>query len=398
MSYLTVNAGSSSLKIAVFTDHQSLDPQLSVAVEGIGTDKAVLLSLTEDYAKAIPVAIDAPSHEIAAQNVANWLAAEQHIPAEDITIIGYRFVHGGLKFRDATLINDDVVTEITAITDLAPNHTPAALATLSVFRTAFSQATHVACFDTAFYKNLPRIATLLPLPIDLQKELGIQRFGFHGLSYQSLLQSFRAHEGEAAANGRVIMAHLGSGASVTALKNGEPVDTSMGFTPVSGIMMSTRTGDIEPGVITYIEKQKNLSPDEMSHITSHQSGLLGVSGLSADMHTLLQNQQENSQAADAIELFCYTIKKQIGAYASILGGIDSIVFSGGIGERSDEIRARVCAGLEYLGVSIDTDRNQAQQRLISSDQSGVGVHVIQAREDTSIIQQAYEITQRKVAE
>jgi acetate kinase len=381
---LSINAGSSSLKVAVFDATQLESPISSVSIEGIGTDTAAILpDGNEEAARHLPIATAREAVEVVKQ----WLSNDIAIASDTVLAIGYRVVHGGERFTEATRITPTVLEYLDTLTPLAPNHMPSTLSVIAAFQAAYPSTDHVACFDTSFFSDIPEVAKTLPLP----QEYDIRRFGFHGLSYSSLLESFRQHEGETAACGRVIMAHLGSGASVSALKNGRPVDMSMGFTPVSGIMMSTRSGDIEPEALTYLQREKGLSVVAISELVSRKSGLLGVSGVSAEMHTLLAKQHEDNQVALAVELFCYKVKKQIGAYAAVLGGVDSLIFSGGIGERSAEIRQRICADLSFLGIIIDEKRNQHNERLISEDGAGVGVHVIPAREDVSIVRQTYSV-------
>ena len=371
MAVLSVNAGSSSLKVSVFDRADLSQPRASLAIEDIEAGITALRT--------------------AVQKVQDWLQGELSLQQTDIEAIGHRVVHGGERYSSAALITHDLLFYLESITPLAPNHMPSALASISAFSSAYPDAKQVACFDTCFFHDIPDVAKTLPIPLTLQKESGIRRYGFHGLAYQGLLDSFRQHEGEAAYKGRVILAHLGSGASLTAVENGKPIDMSMGFTPISGIMMSTRSGDLEPGVLTYLATQKHMTTGAISHLLSHQSGLLGVSEMTADMHALLDNQQQNPKAALAIDLFCYKIKKQIGAYAAALGGVDSIIFSGGIGERSAEIRARILQGLEFLGIVVDKTLNAKNSRLISADGSIVGVHVIPAREEYSIITQTIAV-------
>lgn len=374
MAILSVNAGSSSLKVSVFERDFLESARDSLAIEDIEPTLHAL--------------------EQAVQQVQNWLQNTLSLQPGDIEAIGHRVVHGGEKYSSAERITPDLLAYLASITPLAPNHMPSALAALNAFQQTYPQVQHVACFDTSFFHSVPEVAKTLPIPLTLQKESHIRRYGFHGLSYAGLLDSFQQHEGSVAANGRVIMLHLGSGASVAATKNGQPIDMTMGFTPISGIMMSTRSGDLEPGVLTFLANEKGMSTDQISHLLSHESGLLGVSETTADMHVLLDTQNQNPKGALAVELFCYKIKKTIGAYAAALGGVDSIIFSGGIGERSAEIRRRICQDLEFLGIVIDEQRNQGNERLISSDQSNVGVHVILAREDHSIITQTLEVINR----
>lgn len=379
--YVTVNAGSSSLKVAVF-DESSLDgPQLSVAVEGIGTYDASLIPNGE-YGQASTQLVAAPDHSTASSTIISWLKT-QGVVLEDIEGIGHRVVHGGERYSGPVIIDDEVITYLQSIVPLAPNHTPVILACLKVFRDYFKDVTHVACFDTAFFHDLPMAAQTIAVPEDVRSS-GVRRYGFHGLSYEYILGDFAAHEGAVAASGRVIMAHLGSGASLSAVKDGQPIDTTMGFTPASGIVMSTRTGDIDPGLIDYLIREKNMASADISKLVYKQSGLLGISGTTSDMYTLIQSRQEDPLADLAVNVFCYTIKKTIGAYAAALGGVDSLIFSAGIGERSATIRKQITDGLEFLGIIIDDERNERGDRLISAEHSRVGVHVIPTHEDTII--------------
>ncbi len=387
---LVVNAGSSSLKIDVYVTQPELDAVTSVSVENIGSSAAELLP-GKVQSRTEATVIDATDHTQAIKACLDWLATQR---AFSIGSVAYRVVHGGARFNHATELDDEAVEYLRSITKLAPNHMPPVLACIDYFRTQLSDVSHVACFDTAFFADAPVEAKRFALP-KRYAEKGVVRYGFHGLSYSYLLSSFSQHEGASAAQGRVIMLHLGSGASITATRGGVPVDMSMGFTPMSGIVMGTRTGDIDPGALLYIMQQEGLDAEVMSGIIMKQSGLLGVSGTTADMRELLKVQHHDEDAALAIELFCRSAKKTVGAYAALLGGVDSIIFTGGIGERSAEVRARILSGLEYLGVSINESRNEAAARLISADEARVGVHVIPAREDYSIATQAYELLDKK---
>ncbi len=388
--FLVINAGSSSLKVALYGGEHS-EPIISVSIEDIGSPEAHLVPESQ-YGTDQTITIDASTHEEAAIQAKQWI--ESQIPQLLlIRAVGYRIVHGGDRLKEPTVLNPEVIGYLESLTPLAPNHMPATLQCIQVFERIYDDAVHIGCFDTAFFAGVPELAHTLPLPRSF-REKGMRRYGFHGLSYEYLLNSFREHEGEAAARGRLIFLHLGSGASISALAGGQPVDMSMGFTPVSGIMMSTRTGDIEPGVLIYMQQQLGLKPDEVFDIVAKQSGLLGISGQTGDMYTLLQSQHEDSAAALAIELFCYTIKKTIGAYTAVLGGVDSIVFTGGIGERSAEIRSRILSGLEFLGIRLDDARNKASGRCISSGDSQTGVHVIPAREDRTILTQMHDVLRK----
>lgn len=390
MVLLSINAGSSSLKVSVFDRNELNTPRASLFVEGIGTPNAALIPNgvygSEDTEHPV---ID--SFEDAAEQVKTWLSSKLDVQAADIEAIGYRVVHGGERYKSASLVDAELLDYLKSITPLAPNHMPATLTAITAFQEAYPDAPQVACFDTSFFHDVPEVAKMFPLPLDLQKEHNIRRYGFHGLSYQFLLGNFKENEGEAAAGGRIIMAHLGSGASIAAVKDGQPIDMSMGFTPVSGIMMSTRSGDLEPGLVTYLQNELGMSVAEVSELVTHKSGLLGVSGKTADMYTLVQTQHEDENVAFTLDLFCYKITKTMGSYIAALGGIDSIIFSGGIGERSAEIRRRVMENFKFLGVEIDEERNEKNARQISSDTSKVGVHVIQTQEDFSIISQSLAI-------
>ncbi len=379
--YLTVNAGSSSLKVSVYTLETDSSPSVSVAIEGIGTFDAYLIPNGE-YGQPSVLTVAAANHTKAAELVIKWLEAKG-VDISQIEGIGHRVVHGGERYSEAVVIDDDVVAYFDSLVPLAPNHTPVILACLKVFRDHYHTVPHIACFDTAFFHHLPEVARTIAVPVEIRQS-GVRRYGFHGLSYEYILGDFKTHEGEAAANGRLVIAHLGSGASLAAVKNGQPVDTTMGFTPASGIVMSTRTGDIDPGLIDYLLRERHMTPQEVSTMVYKQSGLLGVSGVTADMHSLLQHRHNNPQADLAINLFCYTIKKTIGAYAAAMGGVDSIIFSAGIGERSAAIRAQILDGLGFLGVAVDSERNERGDRLISAEHSGTGVHVIPTHEDIII--------------
>jgi len=390
MVLLSINAGSSSLKVSVFDPEDLTAAKASVSVEEIGTPNATFTLIGPDQDKDTrQPSIESPQE--AAQLVKQWLQEELSITAADIAGIGHRVVHGGDKYASAARITTELLAYLKSITPLAPNHMPSTLTAITAFTDAYPETPQVACFDTSFFHTIPEVARTLPLPLALQRGNNIRRYGFHGLSYEYLLKDFEAQEGTEAAHGRVIFAHLGSGASIAACKDGVPIDMSMGFTPVSGIMMSTRSGDIEPGVLSFLQKEKGMSVDEISELVTHKSGLLGVSGTTADMYTLLQTQGTNPDVQLAVELFCYKIKKTIGGFVAALGGIDSIVFSGGIGERSAEIRARVCDSFEFVGLKIDDARNSANSRLISADDSKVGVHVIPTKEDLSIITQTQAV-------
>lgn len=386
MAYLlTCNAGSSSIKLSLF-EADTLSKRASAAVENIGQAQPQFLT---DYST---VPVDTFTHTAAARHLTQWVKTQ--LENDFLTSIGHRVVHGGGSFVEPTAINEQVKLQFESLKSLDPDHMPPILETLAVLQEAFPTVSHIACFDTAFFHDLPTNAKLTTLPRKYYEQ-GVRRYGFHGLSYEFIVQDFANHEGEQAAHGRVIMAHLGSGCSLAALKDKQPQETTMGFTPTSGLPMSTRSGDIDPGIAIYLAEHYGIdSPQALNSVVNHESGLLGVSDLSADMLTLLQNQETNQQAAEAVELFCYQVSKSIGALSVSIGGLTSLIFSGGIGERSSEIRQRICERLDFLGIRIDSHRNAHHERLISADESDVGVHVIRTDEAVSIARATTQVLKK----
>jgi acetate kinase len=390
-----VNAGSSSIKLAYFligsepNSHQNTS-LLELTAVNIGQPSAALhIRLNgqppQEYHQAIA------NHEAAALLLLGKLSDET--PLANIAAVGHRIVHGGPHYAGPQHITEEVERDLQTLAGLDPEHTPIALRLIHILRQRLPDARQVACFDTAFFHDLPAVAQIIPLPQKYRQQ-GLRRYGFHGLSYDYLLSSFGRIAGETAANGRVILAHLGSGASLAAIHHGKPVDITMGFTPVSGITMSTRSGDIDPDVAWYLQQQFGVSTEEYHRIIHSESGLLGVSGSSADMRTLLEHEATDQSAALAVELFCYDVKKAIGALSATLGGLDSLIFSGGIGEQSAIIRARVCAGLGFLGIELDEAANAKHRELIASDASRVGVHVLPTNEAQVIYQQTLQAINR----
>jgi acetate kinase len=275
--------------------------------------------------------------------------------------------------------------ELRRISPYDPDHLPGEILLIEAFRQRHPKLPQVACFDTAFHSTMPRVARLLPIPRRFDA-LGVQRYGFHGLSYAYLMDELARVANAKAAQGRVILAHLGSGASLAGVQGGKSSDTSMGFTPAAGLPMGTRPGDLDPGVAWYMMRSENLTPKQFNHIIHHESGLLGVSETSSDMRDLIERQASDVRAAEAVELFCYQTRKWIGAFAAVLGGLDTLVFAGGVGENSVEVRARVCRGLGFLGIEFDEARNAANAPLISTDASRVAVRVIRTDEELMIAQ------------
>ena len=297
--------------------------------------------------------------------------------------MGHRVVHGGPKHIQPERITPQMVEELRRLSPFDPEHLPEEILLTEAFHRRFPELPQVACFDTAFHHDLPRVARLLPIP-RRYAALGVRRYGFHGLSYAFLMEELARLEGAETARGRVILAHLGNGASLAAVRDGKPVDTSMGFTPASGVPMGTRSGDLDPGLAWYLARTEGMSAQRFNEMVNAQSGLLGMSETSSDMRDLLDREGRDVRAAEAIALFCYQVKKCIGAFAAALGGLDTLVFAGGIGEHAPRIRTRICDGLEFLRIELDETRNAASEGVISAAISRVVVRVIHTDEELMI--------------
>jgi acetate kinase len=377
---LTVNSGSSSIKFALYPTNSPTTRLLSGKLERIGLPKPVL-TIHNGAGEAAPRVIAAPNHLVAGEFLLRWL--DEHVGFARIDGIGHRVVHGGLKITQAQVVTRRLVGELRRISPYDPEHMPSGIQLMEVFHRRCPQLPQVACFDTAFHRDMPRVAKLLPIPRRFDTK-GVQRFGFHGLSYTYLMEELKRVAGAKAARGRLILAHLGNGASLAAVRNGKSIDTSMGFTPAAGIPMSTRSGDLDPGLFWYLARTENMTGYQFHEMVHHQSGLLGVSQISSDMRDLLACEAKDVRAAEAVALFCYQVKKWIGSFAAALGGLDTVVFAGGIGENAVEVRARVCGGLEFLGIRLDAKRNRASAAVISSRASRVTVRVIRTDEEVTI--------------
>jgi acetate kinase len=322
-------------------------------------------------------------HAVAVQVLVDQLS--RYSGEGEIQAVGHRVVHGGSLYTDPVLLSRDVMDELHRLSPYDPEHLPAEISLMETFVKQYPSAPQVACFDTGFHQHLPRVASILAIPRRYEAN-GIRRYGFHGLSYAYLLAELDRIAGSAAARGRVIMAHLGNGASMVAVRDGQSVDTTMGFTPASGFPMSTRSGDLDPGLFPYLTKTEGMTAEQFQHMVNAQSGLLGVSEISPDMKDLLEQEHRDPRAAEAVALFCYQGKKWIGAYAAALGGVDQLVFSGGIGEQAPAIRARMCEGLAFLGIRLDQAANRAGAAVISNPDSRVTVRVMHTDEEIQIAQ------------
>ena len=377
---LTINGGSSSIKFYVYAIERPLRQLLQGQVESIGTKNTKLIFTDKKSGKKNTMAVDANSLEAATVFLIDWL--DKHTAVDAIQAIGHRIVHG-MNHTAPEMITAALLDELKAISAYDPEHLPGEIALITSFKKRFPALPHIACFDTSFHSGMPAVAKLLPIPARFRNK-GIQRYGFHGLSYAYLMEKLADNVSPEAAKRRVILAHLGNGASIAAVKDGKSMDTSMGFTPVSGLPMSTRTGDLDPGAAWYMMQSEKLNPDQFSHLINHESGLLAVAETSSDIRELLNDQHTDQRAAAAIEYFCYQTKKWIGSFAAVLGGADILVFAGGIGEHAPEIRSRICNGLQFLGIELDETANTANETIISAKGSRVLVYVIQTNEELMI--------------
>ena len=389
---LTINAGSSSIRFALFSEGAEPAKLLSGTLDRIGLGETSLRVVEADGQRrdVSDAGVSAVTdHASGAAGLIKWL--DTRFSRRSVAAIGHRVVHGGPRYGEPQLITPEVLTELRRLVPFAPNHMPAAVALIEAFQHHYPSAPQVACFDTAFHHDLPRVARTLSIP-RRYAAAGVRRYGFHGLSYSFLMEELARIAGPMAAHGRVILAHLGNGASLAAVRQGRCIDTSMGFTPMGGLMMGTRSGDMDPGVLTYLIREEGMSADDLESLVSKQSGLLGVSGKSSDMRTLLASEQNDSQAAEALDLFCYQARKWIGAFAAALGGVDTLIFSGGIGEHAPPVRARICDGLQFLGVHLDEPRNVADAPVISPDGTPVTIRVIPTDEEIIIAKGVYRLT------
>ena len=359
MNILALNAGSSSLKFRLFRVDDSVETMLMEGeAERVGGD-ALAAAAEKAIDQCRPLGIDA---------------------------VGHRVVQGGSKFTAATRVTPEMLTELKTLRGLDPLHNPGEIALIEATQKLLPGVPEVACFDTAFHRTLPEVAYIYALPHELSARLGLRRYGFHGLSHQYVSGQLLECLGRDAEGTRLITCHLGSGASACALRDGKSVDTSMGMTPLEGLVMGTRSGDVDPGLLLYLLREQNMTPEQLDDLLNKQSGLLGVSGVGSDLRDLEKAAAAgNAQAELALSLFAYRARKYLGAYAAALGGLDAIAFTGGIGERSPVMRGRICTGLEFLGVTLDTGANQNADgkaaAQISANGSAVSVWVIPTNEE-----------------
>ena len=380
---LTINGGSSSLKFALFHATESLPCVLSGKFDRIGLSGGSVTAIDVADGKPERRNLDLPNHAACFPVLGELLGA--HHLAGEVRAIGHRVVHGGNRYSAPERVTDDVLVELRHLSPFAPAHMPAQVALVEEARRLYPAVPQIACFDTAFHRHLSRVARLLPIPRRYDAA-GVQRYGFHGLSYSYLMHELERVAGPSAARGRVILAHLGNGASMAAVRDGRSIDTTMGFTPAAGLVMSTRSGDVDPGVVEYLARTEGMTAQQFYEMVHARSGLLGVSETSSDVRDLLAREATDIRAAEAVALFCYQAKKWIGALTAVLDGLDTIVFAGGIGENAPEIRARICDGLDYLGVRLDPTRNAVNAPVISEAGGRVAVRVIPTNEERFMAQ------------
>jgi acetate kinase len=386
---LTINGGSSSVKFALFEAAEPPRRILGGAIERVGTPGATLRVKGADRADDLSKAVTASDSAGAVETLMDWIEARSGRDA--LTAVGHRIVHGGPTYWKPERITAAMVHALRRLSPFDPEHLPEEILLIEAFQRRFPDLAQVACFDTAFHHDLPRVALLLPIPRRYEAQ-GVRRYGFHGLSYEFLMGELGRLAGPAA-QGRVILAHLGNGASLAAVREGKPIDTSMAFTPNSGVPMGARSGDLDPGLFFYFARSEGFGADQFNEMVNFRSGLLGVSETSSDMRDLVKRESRDVRAAEAVGLFCHQVKKCIGAFTATLGGLDTLVFAGGIGENAPIVRARICEGMGFFGIELDDRLNSANAGVISAAGGRVAVRVIRTDEEAVIARSVCDVLQ-----
>lgn len=376
---LTINAGSSSIRFALFAVSARPVRILEGKLDRIGSPEPILTAARAGQ-PAMPIKMSVDKSAAAIDSLLDWLEAQPGGASPGA--VGHRVVHG-MAHREPERVNATLIAALRNITPYDPEHLPREIELIEALQRRFPDAPQVVCYDTAFHRNMPAVATRLPIPSRYLAH-GVQRYGFHGLSYTFLMQELARLGDPAVAHGRIILAHLGGGASLAAVLGGKCIDTSMGFTPTAGLVMGTRSGDLDPGLMSYLALAEKMTAAQFQTMVNHESGLLGISESSSDVRDLLDREATDPRAREALAIFCYQAKKWIGSFAAALGGIDTLVFAGGIGENSAPVRGRICAGLEFLGMRVDELRNQQNSALISNADSAVAIRVIHTDEESVI--------------
>jgi acetate kinase len=385
---LAVNAGSSSLKLACFNVTGTKRKRtFGAVVERLGSD-APRATVERDGRREQSVLSAKPD----ARALAQWVS--QIVPLTELDAIGHRLVHGGASFRAPVRVTQEISRALRALVPIDPGHMPVELDLLDALTALRPGLPQIACFDTAFHAGMPRVARLLPLPRRYFTR-GIQRFGFHGLAFESVVEELARRAAPATLPARIVLAHLGSGSSLCALRDGRSLETTMAFTPVSGVTTSTRSGDLDAGLVAYLLREERLDASAFEQLVTHESGLLGLSETSADVRDLLARRSSDERAADALAVYCHGVKKALGACMALLGGLDALAFSGGVGEHASEIRAEICAGLGELGITLDAAANAANAGVISASDARVTTHVVKADEEAMLARAASALLEEK---
>ncbi len=391
MLVLAINSGSSSIKFSLYDMGDEEVLVLSGQTEGIGAAAGRFRAAVSEGNVVTEEERVFRNHDEALAAITAWLAARKGRTPE---AIGHRLVHGGSTYIKPHRITDELLTALDDLVPFAPDHLPHEIGAIKAFERFSPGIAQIACFDTAFHRTMPDVAQRYALPEDVRRH-GIVRYGFHGLSYEYILAELRKEAGSETADGRVIIAHLGNGASMGAFKNGTSKDTTMGFTPAGGLVMSTRSGDIDPGVIVYLLKNRGMDAASINRLVNKEAGLLGVSGISPDVKELLDREARERGAAEALELFCYQARKFLGALAAVLGGLETLIFTGGIGENSPPVRERICRDLWFLGIRLDVQRNSTNEPVISTDDGNVVVRVMKTNEELMIARHTYSLIRNR---
>jgi acetate kinase len=377
---LTINSGSSSIKFSLYVLGEIERLALKGEMARIGLSQGFFHVKDHEGQQLTAQELDLPDHGAAFKTLFSWLPG--HEIGKELHGVGHRLVHGGPAHVKPQLVSPALIEDLKLLIPLAPDHLPDEIKGLEEVHQHFPDLPQVVCFDTAFHRRMPEVAQKYALPKSLTME-GLRRYGFHGLSYEYVTQELVKVDAPAA-SGKLIIAHLGNGASMAAIEGGRSLDTTMGMTPAGGLVMSTRVGDLDPGVIVYLLQEKGMNPAKVNNLINHQAGLLGISGISGDMHDLLAQEGTKADAALAVEIFCYQARKFVGALAASLSGLNTLIFTGGIGENSATIRARICAPLRFLGIILDNGLNERNNSIISQIDSRVTVRVMKTDEELMI--------------
>jgi acetate kinase len=387
---LTINGGSSSIKFGLFNPIDPPQRVMGGGINRIGLNETFFqargLDPKDDFSRRVAL----PDFKSGVSLLMDWV--DQRFGRDGLCAVGHRVVHGGPTYSDPVRVNRAMIEDLRKLSPFDPEHLPGEILLMETFLNRDPDLPQVACFDTAFHRDLPSVARLLAIPRRYET-LGVRRYGFHGLSYSFLMDELARQAGAETARGRVILAHLGNGASLAAVRDGKSIDTSMGFTPAAGIPMSTRSGDLDPGLVYYLAREEGMDAQAFNAMVNSRSGLLGVSDTSSDMRDLLERETSDPRAAEAVALFCYHVKKWIGGFAAALGGVETLIFAGGIGENAPQVRARICDGLGFLGIEINENQNEKNGNVISTPESRVAVRVIRTDEERVIA----ETTKRVLA-